>query len=118
MLVVRIVGNAVILTNTDKNKSAVFQNLSANITLDMQHGPILIADGLSLGLAAWTIETDNDLLRKKLVYVDKQSLYSIYGVTDFFGNNNFNDEIAAFTTMSDAEVNFSGWLGQGSSSIS
>jgi uncharacterized protein YdgA (DUF945 family) len=117
VLAVKVDANALVPTNTDKNKSAVFQLLSANITLDIQHGPILIADGLSLGLAAWTIETDNDLLRKKLVYADKQSLYSIYGVTDFFGNNNFNDEIAAFTTMSDAEVNFSGWLGQGSLSL-
>lgn len=117
VLSVKVDANAFVAPNDDKDNSAAFQHLSANITLNIQHGPILIADGLSLGLAAWTIETENSLLRKKLVYADTQSLYSIYGATDFFGNNSFNDEIAAFSTIGDTEVKFSGWLGQGSLSL-
>jgi hypothetical protein len=117
VLAVKVDANAFVAPNDDKDNSAAFQHLSANITLNIQHGPILIADGLSLGLAAWTIETENSLLRKKLVYADTQSLYSIYGATDFFGNNSFNDEIAAFSTIGDTEVKFSGWLGQGSLSL-
>lgn len=117
VLAVKVDANAFVTPDVDKDNNAALRHLSANITLNIQHGPILIANGLSLGLAAWTIETENSLLRKKLVYADTQSLYSIYGATDFFGNNSFNDELAAFSTLGDTEVNFSGWLGQGSLSL-
>jgi hypothetical protein len=117
VITVNVDANAFLPLNPNKNYSDASQHLSANITLNVQHGPILIADRLSLGLAAWTIDTDKSLLRKHLTYAVTQSLYSIDGTTDFSGGNRFKDKIAAFSTIDGTEVDFSGWLGQGSLSL-
>jgi uncharacterized protein YdgA (DUF945 family) len=117
VITVSVDANAFLPLNPNKNYSDASQHLSANITLNVQHGPILIADRLSLGLAAWTIDTDKSLLRKHLTYAVTQSLYSIDGTTDFSGGNRFKDKIAAFSTIDGTEVDFSGWLGQGSLSL-
>ena len=101
-------------TNANTQYSVNLKHLSADVLLNIQHGPILLGDALSLGLAAWTIEIDNSFLRKELTYTKAQSLYSVDGTTGFYGGSEFTDRVSAFSTTGRTQINFSGWLGQGS----
>ncbi len=96
----------------DQNASNPFEHLNGDVTLNIQHGPILLANGVSLGLAAWSIEADKSLLRDTLTYSDSQSLYRIYGNTGFSGNSQYTDEILKFSTA-ETQSTFSGWTGKG-----
>lgn len=86
---------------------------NGHLTLNVQHGPILFANGFSLGLAAWSIETDKTLLRDALSYSDSESLYSIQGNTGFSGDTQYSDSIASFSSTEDIQITFSGWSGKG-----
>ncbi len=98
---------------SSQDGSDIYEDLNGELTLHIQHGPILLANGISLGLAAWSIETDKTLLRDTLSYPESQSIYTIKGNTGFSGDSHYKDEIAAFSTTENTENTFSGWAGKG-----
>lgn len=114
IVTIKIDSDVFISPTADQSEYAdILKKLSGDGTLNIQHGPILIADGLSLGVAAWTFNSDESLLREALTYSNVERFYSLKGVTDFSGNSRYTDAITAFTTVKNVNNTFSGWAGQG-----
>lgn len=103
------------IPSLDQHNSDLLKT-NGHLIVNVQHGPILLANEFSLGLAAWSIETDKALLRDTLTYSDSESFYSIQGNTGFSGDTQYSDTIASFSSTEDIQITFSGWSGKGAMS--
>jgi uncharacterized protein YdgA (DUF945 family) len=98
---------------------SVFETLgqfNTDIEIKAQHGPILTQNGLSVGMANWTLDVDNDVFREHLEYAQGESLYSVRGSVSLSGLVTFKDKIPTFNYVNseqDIDWQFSGWEGAG-----
>ena len=102
------------LANTP-SVAELFNTVSTNLNITMQHGPFLYLNGLDLGGVALRVETESDFLREMIVYSPSNSLYMLEARLGFLGNMSYIDKIQAFTLGdTSGKLNFSGWAGEGS----
>lgn len=91
-------------------------DLSFNIVVDGNHGPILTSDGFALGWLHTQIKTNAKELPNGFVAKDDAPVYSFNGITGLFGGTSYTDAVAAFTytdTETQIVVDFSGMNGEG-----
>lgn len=97
-----------------------FEDLSATISVTVQHGPFLTLNGLSLGLSAWKAEVNQSVFREFLAYAEDEKFYSVTGSVGLFGGVSFEDIMPKFTVIpqddGDEAITFSGWNGKGTAS--
>ena len=96
----------------------LFEELSAEFSVTMQHGPFLTLNGPGLGLLAVKADIDETVLREYLIYNENDSLYSLGVDLGLFGGASFTDTFQGFTLKELDTVSFSGWNGKGSLSSS
>jgi uncharacterized protein YdgA (DUF945 family) len=98
----------------------MFRNLNGELNFTAQHGPFLTLNGLGFGLSAWKIQTSEISLREVLSYDENAIFYSMTGKVGLFGGVSFEDNIPAFSLISQDELPansaFSGWNGSGTAS--
>jgi uncharacterized protein YdgA (DUF945 family) len=94
--------------------NALIETLSEapiRLIVTMRHGPLLLSDDLSLGVAASTIRLDPTLpqYREFLDETGLEHLFEIRTVTGFDGRSEFVAEVSAFTLENDdISVDFAG----------
>ncbi len=91
-------------------------DMSADIVINAQHGPILTQSGFSLGWLDTKLETKNGELPAGLVVADDQAIYQFNGVTGLFMSTSYQDSVAAMEyTDPDNQtvISFSGLNGEG-----
>lgn len=103
---------------SDPAMDELFEDLSANLLVTIQHGPFLSLNGLSLGLLAAKADVSETLLRDHLIYNEDESLYSLAIDLSLFGNASYSDRIPEFKLRDMDTISFSGWHGSGSMSSS
>lgn len=94
-----------------------FADMSVEVEVDAQHGPILTQNGLTLGWLTWTATINGNTMRETIEFDENTPFYQITALTNLFGSTHLSDKIPSFT-MKDEEVftqlSFSGWTGTGS----
>lgn len=99
---------------------AEMQNdLSFEVMVDVQHGPVLTQFSPGLGLAAWEAHTRDDSLREFIDWEDETSFYNLAGSVGLFGHLSYTDSIASFSSKVNEQqltVSFSGYQGSGEAS--
>lgn len=92
-------------------------SLSATLLLAVDHGPVLVSDGIDFGLYAWRAGLGRDTeerLQQALALPDDQPFYRLWGKTSLSGTTGFQDKVRAFHLQSPELVaDFSGYSGQG-----
>ena len=119
--------NPAVFSDLSTNPEAVklFEDLSGNVNITAQHGPLLALNGFDMGLLALKAEVDEAALREYLTYSADERLYSLMVNVGLLGSVSFSDEVPAFTMFEDTSgdamskpLSFSGWAGTGSMSAS
>jgi uncharacterized protein YdgA (DUF945 family) len=102
--------------DTQKSLFEAFGQFNVNAEINTQHGPIITQNGLSLGLAGWTLDVEDELFREFIDYAQEQSLYSVKGHVSLSSSVQFEDRIPNFNYVGaeqGIEWAFSGWEGAG-----
>jgi uncharacterized protein YdgA (DUF945 family) len=89
--------------------------VTVQFILDLNHGPLLLGDDVSVGWASWqgTIEA-GDAIASLLTWDTSRAFYQQSGVVGLGGGLNFDESIVAFTSKLDpSDIVFSGYSGQG-----
>lgn len=100
-------------------KAEQSDELSFEVVVDVQHGPVLTQFSTGLGLAAWEAYTKDDSLREFIEWEDEKAFYNVVGSVGLFGHLSYSDSISSFSTNVDGQqlaVSFSGYEGSGEAS--
>jgi uncharacterized protein YdgA (DUF945 family) len=100
----------------DKQALEGLSDVSFDILVDLQHGPVL--SGKGIGLVGWNAVVTKVPEGIKLTDAQQKGLYQQQGKTSLGGGISFEDEIAAFEFQddkADGRLEFSGFAGKGNS---
>jgi len=91
-------------------------DMSVNVLVKGEHGPILSQDGISLAWLHTQIETQTSELPANLEVADNAPIYKLSAYTRLFGSTHYSDQVAALNYVDDASqatFSFSGMQGSG-----
>lgn len=91
-------------------------DMSVNVIVNGEHGPILTQDGFHLAWLHTQIETQNNALPANFSVTNNAPIYQLSAYTGLFGSTDYSDQVAAIDYVDEASqttFNFSGMQGQG-----
>ncbi|PWW33573.1 uncharacterized protein YdgA (DUF945 family) [Idiomarina loihiensis] len=92
-------------------------DLSFEVVIDVQHGPVLTQFSPGLGMASFEAHAKDDGLREYIEWEENTPFYHLTGSAGFFGGVSYDDEIVAFSSKPNDEqtsLTFTGYEGEGS----
>ncbi|MGM0906729.1 MAG: YdgA family protein [Pseudomonadota bacterium] len=92
------------------------EELSFEVVIDVQHGPVLTQFSPGLGLASLEASTQDEGLREFLDWEDEAPFYHMVGSVGFSGSFSYSDSISSFTLVSNdalQQVSVSRYEGSG-----
>jgi len=92
-------------------------DLSFEVVIDVQHGPVLTQFSPGLGMASFEAHTKDEGLREYIEWEENMPFYHLTGSAGFFGGVSYDDSIIAFSSKPNDEqtsLTSSGYKGEGS----